>query len=510
MKFYRPLIWVCCAYGGGIGLVSVIEVPLMGLCLVIMGLLVMLGVFFQREKISCIVLVFIFLGIGHLHMKAVQLLEKKDIAYVARFYRGKALMLKGEVVSDVQVKDFFKGKKLVFEIAIRNLHTKWGWRKHQGKILVNAFKEMDIAYGDDVLIEGKLHRPFNFSSETNFSYRDYLEHRGITNILSVAREARVEILDRRQGNPIKMLALRMHKRLKRVLAEALSPNEAGIMQAVLLGDRSHIPKHVRELFVQTGTAHVLAISGLHVGVVAALFMGGLRIIPIGRKLQLLSVIILLTGYAFLTGGRPSVIRATVVGIVFLMSFILERETDAMNTLSLAALIILLTNPRNLFDVGFQLSFTCVLAIILICPKLVKDRNPLYGPFNLYNNFVHFITQSLKVSVSVWLGAAGLVAYYFNIITPITIFANLIIIPLISVIVTLGFGLLLFGMIFPPLGVLFGLCIKVVLNSMVGIIFLLAKIPYAFIYIKNVTLWQTTSYYAMIFFLFLLLQRVYKR
>ncbi len=504
-KTHRPLIWICVAYGIGIVMASWINIPVSYLCFLIIGLF-LIGVFWEKCWFGSVILLSLFILLGYLHIQTVRVLDKKDISHVARFYRKKKVMLKGRVVSDVQVKDFFKGKKRMFELEIKNIQTQWGWKERTGKILVNLFKSEDVFYGDYILIEGKLHRPYNFSRETNFSYRDYLENKGIRYVLSVSKKSTVEVLGRNRGNKIKAMSFKVRQKLKMILAQNLSHDEAGIMRAILLGDRSHIPKHVRELFVQTGTAHILAISGLHVGVVVALFMMFLRLIPIGRKLQLLGVIVLLIGYAFLTGGRPSVVRASVVVSVFLMSFIMERETDALNTLSLASLIILLYNPLNFFDIGFQLSFVCVLVIILFQPHLRKFFSHPCVPIDQKNALGFYIIQSLSVSLSAWFGAAGLVAYYFNITTPITIVANLIVIPLIAVIVTLGFGILFSGMFASGLSVLPALCLKVVLNIMIGAVFLLAKIPSAYFYFKSVTLWQIAIYYTILLMVFCFLQR----
>ena len=273
------------------------------------------------------------------------------------------------------------------------------------------------------------------------------------------------------------------------------------MQTILLGDRSQIPKPIKELFIQTGTAHILAISGLHVGIVAGLILIFLRLIPIGRRVQLVLTIFILLFYAFLTGGRPSVIRATIMAVVFLTSFLLEREPEVLNTLSLAALILLLLNPLNIFDVGFQLSFICVLSIIFLTPKIERIMSKFVSDskHRIYNIF----KQMVSVSIAVWLGVAGCIAYYFHIVTPITIGANLAVIPLTTIIVALGMGLLIVGSLIPSGAFIFAACIKLFLNLMVGIIYLFSLVPFAYFDLSGITVWQTISYYlVIILFLYL--------
>ena len=298
---------------------------------------------------------------------------------------------------------------------------------------------------------------------------------------------------------LKRHALHLRTKLSNILSENLSKNESGIMKAILLGDRSTIAKPVRALFVQTGTAHILAISGLHIGVVAALFLLLIKIFPVGGKWRSVGVIGLLACYAFFTGGRPSVVRATIMMIVFLASFIVEKERDILNTLFLAAMILLIYNPLNLFDIGFQLSFVCVLSIILLNTYLKRTgaTRSLRTKDIVFEQYIRFGLQSITFSAVIWIGVAGFIAYYFSIITPVTIFANLLVVPLISVIVTLGFGLLIMGALAPSWAYMFAVCLKIVLNAMVGIIFLFDKIPFAYFYLRNVRIWQVGVYYAIL-------------
>jgi len=315
--------------------------------------------FSHRKTLSTILLLLSIAGLGIIYTASRQYVNHNHISHVAKYYRKKPVVLKGVIVSDVQKRNAINGTKYTFTLDISEIRAKWGWQKNIGKVLVNCFRELDLSYGDFIQIEGKLHRPYNFSPDKNFSYRDYLSHRGIDFLFSVKKNNKIYVLERNKGNVFKSLSLRMRKKLQNVLSEHLSKNESGIMKAILLGDRSEIVKPVRRLFVQTGTAHILAISGLHIGVVTGLFLIFSKLLPIGRRCQLGGVIILLIGYAFLTGGRPSVIRATIMMVVFMASLIIEKEPNSLNTLFLAAMVILVFNPLNLFDVGFQLSFVCV-------------------------------------------------------------------------------------------------------------------------------------------------------
>ncbi len=434
--------------------------------------------------------------LGALFSKGQQTLPKDHIYHVAKYYRKKPVLIEGVIASDVERRNYFRGKKTTFTLQARRVQSPWGWKKKSGRILVNIFCEKHLDFGNYLLLEGKLHKPFEFSKGGKFSYREFLNRKSIKLILSVKKNGYVEIKESNKGNPVRALSLQVKHRLKAILSENFSKNENSIMQAVLLGDRYNIPKQIKELFQISGVAHILAISGLHLGVVAFLMFLVIKILPLPRRWHYFLTICFLVSYAFMTGGRPSVIRATIMAGVFLGSFIMERETESINTLAFAALIILLFNPLNLFDVGFQLSFVSVFAIISFYPKFIG----LFSGFlrNHKSKGVNYCIQYFCVSLSAYLGVAGLIAYYFQIVTPVAMIVNLIVVPIISVIVALGMGLLLMGLVWPPLAFVFAVCIKVLLNIMVAFIFLCVKVPGAYFLLEPISRWCVFLYYFLLF------------
>lgn len=491
-RSHRPLLSVAVCFGFGILLNEYVSFPF-ALLASLAALFLFIALLTKRKNIiSTLFLLGSIVLLGALCSQSRQFLPKDHIYHVAKYYRRNPVFIEGVIISDVEDRDYFKGKKTTFTLDVRRFKTRWGWKKKSGRVLVNIFRAEDLSCGDYVLMEGKLHKPFEFSKDGTFSYQEFLDRKGIKLILSVKKQGMVAIKESNQGNPVKAFSLRVKHRLKKILSENLSRNEASIMQAVLLGDRYNIPKHIKELFQISGVAHILAISGLHQGIVAGLILLFLKMLPIPRRAQYFLTILLLIFYSFLTGGRPSVIRATIMAVVFLTSFIVEREGDSINALGLAVFLILLMNPLNLFDVGFQLSFISVFSIISLYSIFVNGLKRLF-PDNK-SRIVRYFMQSLAVSISAYLGVVGFIAYYFRIVAPIAIFANLIVIPLIAVIIALGMGLLLAGVIFAPLATAFATCTKVLLNVMASFIFLCVKIPGAYFRLENMTWWAVVLYY----------------
>ena len=511
---HRPLAWLAFWYSIGILASSYVPVGLSSLWLITSFCLVLVVLSLQKRILPMVLLSVFFGGLGLLAIKSHLYLEPKHISSIARYYYKDTVSVKGKVISDTIKRKAFNGEKTTFTFRIEEIKKTqpasfkkvFQWRKSKGKLLVHIFQEGDIRYGDHLILEGTLHRPFNFSPDEKFSYKDYLRRKGIMMLLSVGKKNIIQILARDKGSIVKATALRLRNRCKQIFNGYLTPHESGIMRAIILGDRSRIPSHIKELFVRTGTVHVLAISGLHMAIVTVLILVLLKITPWGRKSQLIITALLLIGYAFLTGGRPSVIRATIMTVVFLMSFVLEKETDVFNTISFAALTILLMNPMTFFDVGFQLSFICVFSIILFQPKIKNVLDRLIPQERLHSvqarsSFQEIILQSLSISLAVWLGVAGLIAYYYEIVTPITVWANLIIVPLMSAVVTLGIGLLLAGGLVPVVGLAFAASLKVVLNVMVAVVFVFDKVPYAYVPLQGVTWIHVLGYYLLLLVMF---------
>lgn len=514
----RPLGWVCVCFSLGIVVNEYFKISF-AIFSFLTALGMLLSLLTQRRRISTFFLLLAVVFLGLVYAKNYQIFSSNHVWHIPYGYRQEPLSVEGVVVSDVEKRPFFKEKKTVFTLEVRRIRSPWGWKEKKGAILVNLFREEDVRYGDYLILEGKLHRPFNFAQDSRASYRDYLYRKGITFILSVKKTGRLEVLKRGQGYFIKDLSFRLKHKLSHVLKNSLPRAEAGLMQAFLLGDRYDIPPHVYELFKISGVAHIIAISGFNIGIVAYVLFIILKMFPIPRTAQYILTMVLLVLYAFLTGGQPPVVRATIMTVVFLASFILERESEPINTLSAAALILLIMNPLNLFDVGFQLSFISVLSIILFyagfmglfykwLPGLKEEleeghksqRKDSLSRIRL--NVIKFFLQSMAVSLAAYLGVAALVAYYFRLITPVVIVANLAVVPLASLIIFLGMGLLAAGLLFPFAAFAFANCIVALLNLMVAGVFFFAHVPCAYFYTQGITLWHIIGYYAVLSIFFL--------
>ncbi len=264
--------------------------------------------------------------------------------------------------------------------------------------------------------------------------------------------------------------------LRQSLYHYLDDQEAGTISAIVLGDRGHIPKEINMAFRHTGTGHILVIAGLHMAMMTAMVIFILKIIRIPRLWQVALSILMIITYALLTGGSIPVLRAAFMASVVLASMTVELESDALNSLSFAALMILLMDAGNLFDTSFQLSFAAVAAIVMLYTPIEKRLSFLPG----------WLAGAIAVSTAAWIGITPLQIGHFGTLAPVALIANLVIVPLLDITVALGLSLSLAGLWAPPLAWSIAGCLKLIFNVMVIAAFWFSTIPFGFIQLWKVS------------------------
>ena len=215
-----------------------------------------------------------------------------------------------------------------------------------------------------------------------------------------------------------------------------SPNELSIINAIILGQRNNISNDLFESYKNAGAIHILAVSGLHIGIILLLLnflLSPLERIKNGKTIKLILIIILLWIYAFIAGMSASVIRAVTMFTAIAIGWISDRPSNIKNSLIVSFFFLLLIHPLFLFDVGFQLSYTAVFSIVLIQPLIIKLWHPKWKP-------VHYFWQLLTVSFAAQLGILPLSLYYFHQFPGLFFISSLVIIPFLGIII--GFGILI--------------------------------------------------------------------
>jgi len=262
---------------------------------------------------------------------------------------------------------------------------------------------------------------------------------------------RAVFLEAGLGNPVKAWCLKRRRACRKILARGLEdyPEERGILQALLLGYRGDLPRALRTDFAATGTVHIFAISGAHVGMMLLLFAGLLRALRVPLTRWFLFLTPLLVLYTLTTGAATSAVRASVMASLMLGATFLRRRPDAISALAVAAIAILVVAPAQLGDLGFLLSFTAVAGLLAVQPVMeagvrrLAHREAWLLPGEELPDEKPWRKGGLaglryaSVSVSAWVSTLPLTVYFFNLFSPVALLMNLVVIPV-------AFGILLVG------------------------------------------------------------------
>ena len=284
-----------------------------------------------------------------------------------------------------------------------------------GRLQIAIYGEPpSLTEGQRITAELKLREASGFRNPGVFDYSAYLAREGI-HVLATGRGERVTPLD----EPDSPWPIRVKRRALEIMREALPPTSAALLGGLLLGDRSALPRDLDDAFRRAGVYHVLAVSGFNVALLAASVFALLVMAHASRRLAAVVAMATVIAFACVVGPEPSVLRATIMGVLILGALLLEREASVLNSLALAALVVLALRPGDLLDPGFQLSFVATAGIVLA--PLPRNR----------------LLAALGVSVAAQLAVLPVALAHFNQVSTIGVIANLAVVPLAGIATVVG-------------------------------------------------------------------------
>ena len=350
-----------------------------------------------------------------------------------------------------------------------------------------------IRYGDRLRLTGRLELP---SDEGTFDYREYLARQGIGATMAFPE---VSLLSEGHGSPVLSAVYRLRNSLARSLTRSLAEPQASLAQTLLLGKRGDIPEEVTQAFRDTGTSHLLAISGLHVGVVLALLLPfSVALLGRRRNLYLLLPLVILWLYAALSGFSPSVERAVIMASIYLLALALGRQRNSLPALAFAAALMVALDPNALYDISFQLSFTAVAGIILLAPTLQRVLATPLGEGDINGGWKRgvwlWLVIPAAVSMAAILATLPLLAFNFHRISLLSLPATLLALPMLPLALATSLATALVGLVSTPLGQGVGIVAWLPLSYILGIVEGLARIPQAVLHLESVAGPLVWAYY----------------
>ncbi|MBF0532011.1 MAG: ComEC family competence protein [Candidatus Omnitrophica bacterium] len=495
----RPFVWLSLAFMLGIGVDYGLGIPAWMIGTGVISLIALLFIFPSTQRFFVFCLAFLLLGM--FVSQTQRMVPANQLSHYESLFSGEDITVTGTIISDPQA----RAKRTTFYFEAEEVRKPDVVLKTRSKIFVQVFGTLDGSYGEKWQISGRLHKPYDFQ-HGRFSYADYLKKHDVTEVFSVGRDQPKRLIDG-QGAFFHKHIFQIRRNWAAVLHSSLPPVSAGFMREMLLGERSPLVSNFRAVLSRTGTVHILSIGGEHIGMMACLLWIILGVLCFSSRIHWAAMIIVLAVYAVMVDAQPPVVRAVEMFAVFAFGRVIERDNDAANSLGVAAFCILLFDPAALFDIGFQLSFACVASIFIFFPLLsgrLKQTQP-----NFYRGWRRRVVDVILVSFAVTIGTAGLVAWYFQMFSPVALLTNLLIIPLTTLAVWLGFAVILFGLCLPPAVFIFSTCLLAVLSLMAAASTLCDKIPLGCISLPMINLWQVLFYYIFLLLCYFTVTRLVK-
>lgn len=339
-----------------------------------------------------------------------------------------------------------------FQLSVRRVQQQEQWSDSSGHMLVVAKVPPSLAgrdrphfrYGDRLIVSGRAEEPPAFE---DFDYRDYLARQGV---FSTMVHPGVELVGEGEGNWLKRGILSLRNRLSGSLEAALPEPQNAMAQALLLGRRSAMPPELTRAFRDAGASHILAISGLHVGVLLGISVAfSRRLLGARRQLYLLLPLLSIWGYAALSGMSPSVQRAAVMGSVYLLGVALGRQNSVAPALAAAAAAMTGLQPSLLSDVSFQLSFAAMTGLALLAAPIERTLTGLRaGPGDEVRP-AGALGSSIASTLAATIATLPLVAFHFQQVSLVGLPTTLLALPALPPILGAGLTTAVLGMASPP-------------------------------------------------------------
>ncbi len=413
-----------------------------------------------------------------------------DVAY---YNDSGQVRLVGVVAGEPDVRDTYQNLRLRAEsLTIDQVGAPTAdARPVEGLALVRAPRYPPRAYGERLAVSGELETPPIFE---DFSYKEYLARQGV---YSMIRRPRVELVETGQGSPFWAALYAFKARAGETIAQILSEPYAALLTGILLGVETGIPPELYERFNATGTSHIIVISGFNIAIVAALLMlVGTR--ALGKRRAVWIAIGGIALYTLLVGADAAVVRAAIMGGLFVLALYLGRQTEVRTSLIFAAILMTAVNPYVLWDVGFQLSFSATAGLIWLTPPLerVAERwlAVLIGPQHV-RGAMQLLSEALLVTLAAQIATGPLIVYHFGRLSVISLLTNLLILPVQPMVMLAGGLATLVGMIWLPAGQVLGWLAWLPLAWTVWVVNWTAAAPLALVTLGRFSPWLLAAMYA---------------
>jgi len=484
------------------------------------------GVIIRRKRLAsvCLLAAFVAAG-GLLHYRQYHYVSENHVERIIPADDGLFAKIRAEIVSEPFTVDkapvlgadseqAVLRPETAFDVRVSQLHTQSnGSQPVDGLVKVKLYAENPgLMRGDVVELTGKLQVPNRPTNPGQFDYREYLRRQGFRAVMYISGEGGVESAGPARNSLMRQVDI-VRARLLAVLRESPFYDDSGILPAMLLGFRGELEPDTLQGFQRSGTMHLLAISGLHVGMIAGACVVLLRLVRVPMRTVNLLVIALVILYVVMSGARPPSVRAAVLIAFAMFGGVISRQQLSLNSVGAAALVILCFSPCELFAVGFQLSFAAFLSIVYfyeairdrlyritrVPGKAFHDAKPPLA-LRIFSTARGFFVPLVAVSLAAYAGILPLLAQSFNIVSIAALFANVLLVPLAWLIVVCGLaGVMLATLLLPvfPEAGAFLLPANICARALDSASTFFGSLPFSHFYTSGPPVWFVAAYYLLL-------------
>jgi competence protein ComEC len=399
-----------------------------------------------------------------------------------------------------------RNNRIQFTAEVESLQFLTQKTEIDGEILVTILrtrsstlqKEKEYLYGDKIILKGFLEQSQRARNPGEFDFAQYLRLKNITATFIVKKDSHIIRLHN-EGNWLLHKAIFPARAwMSRQLDSFIGGKEGNFLKGLILGDRSEIDREAKEVFINAGVMHILAVSGSNVLFIVLIFSAVFTSLRFPKRLSYLALCLLLVAYIFLTGESASVIRAVIMGLIFLSANYFELAHDNYNTIAVAAVLILLVDAKELFDSGFQLSFAAVLSLAYFYPK-IKSLIIFFPPwlhslFGVKNMWLIFAS-----TFAATLGTLPFTTMYFEKISLVGMITNLFIIPLSGLLLALGVTVIIVALFSSALASVYAVTATFITRIVLWLIQYAGNVPFASIDMRF-SFWESLVFYGAVFLL----------
>ena len=469
------LLTLAAAWVAGVYLADRLDAPLAALALLLVSALLLSALLVSIRRSPLVAAVAAALLLGLLRVEA---LGDGPTPSLDAFH-GPSAEVQGVVVTDPEA----AGVAARFRLAVERVRSSDGLVEADGDVLVIARPPADLAasrdrphirYGDRLLLKGALEAPEPLDG---FDYAAFLARQGIGSVMSFPEAV---LVDEGQGSAFYRWLYSLRRRMADSVARAVPEPEASVGQALLLGIRDDLPPPLVDDFRATGTSHILAISGLHVGILLALGLTvGTAIFGRRHHLYLVLPLLLIWLYALISGLSPSAARAAIMGSVYLAALLLGRPRSVLPALGLAAAVMVGIAPNVLWSVSFQLSFAAMAAIAVLTEPIGGVRIPSIIFADRLDTILlrpARVKEMVAMTVAATVGTLPLIAFYFERISLVGLPGTLLALPALPPVLATQAIAGTLGLVSETVAQPFGWLAWLLTKYLTGVVQLLAGLP----------------------------------